>query len=85
MRAAPTTTAIIPHSIFTSVTSAPEVDVGARVWLDDVVADETFVDVIDDNGDVWVVVPDDVCVVLTGVLLVVAVDWSTFRGLFIIV
>jgi hypothetical protein len=85
MRAAPTATAIIPHSIFTSVTGAPEVGVGVRVWLGDVVADETFVDVIDGNGDVWVVVPDDVCVVLTGVLLVVAVDWSTFRGLFITV
>jgi hypothetical protein len=79
MRAPPTTTAIIPRSIFTSVTSAPEVDVEVRVGLEDVAEEETFVDVIDDVGDVWVIVPDVVCVLVVLALLTVTVDRSIFR------
>jgi len=79
MRAPPTTTAIIPRSISTSVTSAPEVDVEVRVGLEDVAEEETFVDVIDDVGDVWVIVPDDVCVFVVLALLTVTVDRSIFR------
>jgi hypothetical protein len=60
MKTPPITTTIMPRSIFTSVTGAPEVDVGVGVWFDDVVADETFVDTTDDIGDVWV----DVCEVM---------------------
>lgn len=78
MRAPPTTTPIMPRNIFTPVTNAPEVDVGARVGLEDVVEEETCV-VIDDVGDVWVVVPDDVCVFVVLALLTVTADRSTFR------
>lgn len=58
--------AIMPRSIFISVASAPEVDVG--VWPAGVVVDETLA--TDDSEDVWV---DDVWEVTgPGAVLVVA-------------
>lgn len=57
-----------PRSLFISVTSAPEVDVGVR--LAEVVVDEAFADPTDDSEDVWV---DDVWEVTgIGAVLVVA-------------
>jgi hypothetical protein len=73
MRAPPTMTAIMPHSMFVSVTGAPWVGVG--VWLGNFVADETF-DRINDTGGRFVA--DDLCVAMPSIwsdaVLTVTVD-----------